>query len=130
MHAWVVTSYPEVVTVLMNYSADRAPRAEYLDRLGLSSMKPFAEMMRQQMLFMDDPLHSRLHDLCAAAFTPRKVEELRSAIQCIADELIDKVIASGRLDFDCRSCRSVACDHDSEVDRRSRGRPSAARALG
>ena len=35
MHAWVVTSYPEVVTVLMNYSADRTPPPAYLDRLGL-----------------------------------------------------------------------------------------------
>jgi cytochrome P450 len=98
MHAWVVTSYPEVVTVLMNYSADRAPQAEYLDRLGLSFMKPFAEMMRQQMLFMDDPLHSRLRDLCSVAFTPRKVEELRGVIQSIANELIDEVISTGRLD--------------------------------
>ncbi len=99
MHAWVVTSYPEVVTVLMNYSADRAPQAEYLDRLGLSFMKPFAEMMRQQMLFMDDPMHSRLRDICSVAFTPRKVVELREVIQSIANELIDEVIASGRLDM-------------------------------
>ena len=25
MHAWVVTSYQEVVTILLNYSADRTP---------------------------------------------------------------------------------------------------------
>src|SRR6202161_4167401 len=64
MHAWVVTSYSEVVTVLTNYSADRTPAADYLDRIGLSFMKPFAEMMRQQMLFMDAPTHSRLRGLC------------------------------------------------------------------
>ena len=55
MHAWVVTSYPEVITVLMNYSADRTPRWHYLDRLGLSFMKPFAEVMLRQMIFMDAP---------------------------------------------------------------------------
>ena len=33
MHAWVVTSYAEVVTVLMNYSADRTPKPAYLDGL-------------------------------------------------------------------------------------------------
>ena len=60
MHAWVVTSYQEVVTVVTNYSADRAPAAAYLDQLGLSFMKPFADMMRQQMLFMDPPMHARL----------------------------------------------------------------------
>src|SRR5208282_1489228 len=66
MHAWVVTSYPEVVTVLMNYSADRAPATDYLDRLGLSFMKPFAKMMQQQMLFIDDPMHARLRGICSA----------------------------------------------------------------
>jgi pimeloyl-[acyl-carrier protein] synthase len=55
--------------------------------------------MRQQMLFMDDPMHSRLRDLCSVAFNPRKVEALRKVIQSIADELIDKVIASGHLDM-------------------------------
>jgi pimeloyl-[acyl-carrier protein] synthase len=98
MHAWVVTSYPEVITVLMNYSSDRTPPLDYLDRLGLSFMKPFAEMMLQQMLFMDAPMHTRLRGLCSVAFTPRKVERLRSAIQGIADALIDKVIAKGHLD--------------------------------
>jgi cytochrome P450 len=99
MHAWVVTSYAEVITVLMNYSADRAPAAEYLDRLGLAFMKPFAEMMRQQMLFMDPPRHARLRGICSAAFTPRRVEAMRAVIESIANELLDKVIRSGRMDM-------------------------------
>ncbi len=99
MHAWIVTSYAEVVTVVMNYSADRTPAPDYLDRLGLSFMKPFSEMMLQQMLFMDPPNHARLRGLCSAAFTPRKVEALRAEIQLVADGLIDKVIASGHLDM-------------------------------
>lgn len=98
MHAWVVTSYPEVMTVLMQYSSARTPPLDYLDRLGLSFMKPFAEMMLQQMLFMDAPMHTRLRGLCSVAFTPRKVEQLRHAIQEIADALLDKVVAAGHLD--------------------------------
>jgi cytochrome P450 len=99
MHAWVVTSYAEVVTVVMNYSADRTPAPEYLDRLGLSFMKPFSEMMLQQMLFMDAPMHSRLRGLCSVAFTPRKVEMLRADIQAIADGLIDQFAEAGELDM-------------------------------
>jgi len=99
IHAWVVTSYSEVVTVLMNYSADRTPRPDYLDELGLSLMKPFSEVMLQQMMFMDGAMHSRLRGICAAAFTPRRVDDLRSVIESIADQLIDKVIASGRMDM-------------------------------
>src|ERR1700691_3278898 len=99
MHAWVVTSYPEVVTVLMNYSADRTPPPAYLDRLGLSFMKPFAEVMLQQMLFMDGAMHARLRSICSAAFTPHRVEALRTVIESIAGELIDRVIHSGRMDM-------------------------------
>jgi len=99
MHAWVVTSYAEVITVVMNYSADRTPTPEYLDRLGLAFMKPFAEMMLQQMLFMDAPMHARLRGLCSVAFTPRKVEALRSVVQSIADDLLDKVVEQGSLDM-------------------------------
>jgi pimeloyl-[acyl-carrier protein] synthase len=99
MHAWVVTSYPEVVTVLMNYSAARAPAPDYLDRLGLSFMKPFAEMMSQQMLFMDGAKHTRLRSICSAAFTPQRVERLRAVIASVADELIDKVMSSGQMDM-------------------------------
>jgi pimeloyl-[acyl-carrier protein] synthase len=99
MHAWVVTSYPETVTVLMQYSADRTPAPTHLDRLGLSFMKPFAEVMLQQMMFMDGTAHTRLRKLCAAAFTPARVENLRSVIGSIANELIDKVIAVGHMDL-------------------------------
>jgi pimeloyl-[acyl-carrier protein] synthase len=99
MHAWVVTGYSEVVTVLKDYSADRTPTLEYLGQLGLSLLKPFAEMMQQQMLFMNGEMHARLRAICSAAFTPRKVKELLSAIESAADGLIDKVVASGRMDL-------------------------------
>jgi len=99
MHAWVVTSYQEVLTVLTSYSSDRTPSRDYLDRLGLSLMEPFAETMRRQMLFMDGPQHSRLRGICSVAFTPRKVDDLCGAIRSITDELIDKVIDSGNMDL-------------------------------
>jgi pimeloyl-[acyl-carrier protein] synthase len=99
MHAWVVTSYPEALSVLMNCSADRTPTDELLDRLELPVMKPFAEVMRRQMMFMDGAQHTRLRNICSAAFTPRRVEALRAAIQSIAQELIDKVIPSGQMDL-------------------------------
>jgi hypothetical protein len=56
-------------------------------------------MMRQQMLFMDPPMHARLRGICSAAFTPRRVESMRKEIESIANGLIDKVISSGRMDL-------------------------------
>jgi pimeloyl-[acyl-carrier protein] synthase len=99
MHAWVVTSYSEVITVLANYSADRTPALDHLERLGLSLMKPFSKMMLQQMLFMDGAKHARLRSICSAAMTPRKVEALRAVIESVADGLIDKFIAKGKVDI-------------------------------
>jgi pimeloyl-[acyl-carrier protein] synthase len=99
MHAWVITSYPEVVYVLTNCSADRTPAPEYLDKLGLTFMKPFAEVMLKQMMFMDGAMHTRLRGICAAAFTPRRVESMRDVIASIANELVDKFITSGEIDM-------------------------------
>ena len=99
MHAWVVTSYSEVMSVLKNFSADRTPAPAYLDRLGLSFMKPFAEVMLKQMMFMDGAAHARLRNICSAAFTPRRVEELRESIATTVDELLDRCIANGHFDM-------------------------------
>jgi cytochrome P450 len=99
MHAWVITSYPEVVWVLTNCSADRTPAPEYLDKLGLTFMKPFAEVMLKQMMFMDGAMHARLRGICSAAFTPRRVEAMRHVIASIANELVDRFIAAGEIDM-------------------------------
>jgi pimeloyl-[acyl-carrier protein] synthase len=98
LHAWVVTSYADVVTVLHKFSAARMPSPEQFKSLGMTSLEPIAQMMVKQMLFMDAPSHTRLRGLCSAAFTSRRVERLRAQIQDIADGLIDRVAPAGRMD--------------------------------
>ena len=98
MHTWVVTRYEDVMTVLHRFSADRTPNPEQMQALGLPSLGPVADVMARQMLFLDAPAHTRLRKLCSSAFTPRRVEAMEEQIQAIADELIDKVIDSGRMD--------------------------------
>jgi len=98
LHSWVVTRYKDVVTVLQNFSAARTPTPEQLRDLGLSELEPVAKVMVRQMLFRDAPAHTRLRSLAAAAFSPSKVEALRHHIQEITDNLIDAVIANGRMD--------------------------------
>ena len=98
-HTWVVTTYAEVITVLTRYSAERTPTPEELTAMGLSEFGPFAEMLVKQMLFMDRPAHTRMRSLCSAAFTPRRVAGLRSAIQSIADKLIDQIEDNGEMDI-------------------------------
>src|SRR5215467_14382198 len=98
LHSWVVTRYKDLVTVLQSFSAARTPTAEQLRGLGLSELEPVAKVMVRQMLFRDAPAHTRLRSLAASAFSPGKVEALRQHIQDITDELIDAVIANGRMD--------------------------------
>jgi cytochrome P450 len=99
LHAWVVTRFPDVLTVLHDYSADRTPAPEQLAAMGLESLTPIAAVMVRQMLFMDAPAHTRLRGLASVAFTPRRVEALRAHIQEIADRLLDEAAAAGRMDL-------------------------------
>ena len=101
LHAWVVTRYPDVVRVLHDFSADRTPTPEQLERMNLSAISPIAAVMVKQMLFLDTPAHTRLRSLASSAFTPARVRVLRSHIQQIADTLIDAAMAAqpGQMDI-------------------------------
>jgi cytochrome P450 len=98
LHAWVVTRYADVVTVFQRFSANRTPTPEQLTALGLSSLTPLAEVMVRQMLFLDPPSHGRVRGLASKAFTPRRVEVLRSHIQDITESLLDAVQDQGHMD--------------------------------
>ncbi|MGA8027352.1 MAG: cytochrome P450 [Bryobacteraceae bacterium] len=99
LHAWVVTRYEDVVKVMLQCSADRTPKPEQLEAMGMmAELQPIAQVMVKQMLFMDAPSHTRLRALCAVAFTPARVAALKGHIQDIANHLIDRVAGSGRMD--------------------------------
>ncbi len=99
LHAWVVTRYADVITVLQRFSANRTPTAEQLTALGLESLTPLAKVMVHQMLFLDPPAHGRVRGLASKAFTPRRVEVLRGHIQEITNNLLDAVQDKGEMDI-------------------------------
>jgi len=98
LHAWVVTRYEEVVQVLHHFSAQRTPTPEQLSALNLSALNPIAAVMVRQMLFLDPPAHTRLRALASAAFTTRRVEQLRIHIREVMDRLLDAVVHQGHMD--------------------------------
>lgn len=98
LHSWVVTRYADVVTVLRDFSAARTPTPEQLASVGLSKLTPLARVMVKQMLFLDPPSHSRIRGLAACAFTPARISALKDRILRLANELLDKVAPSGRMD--------------------------------
>ena len=98
LHAWIVTRYADVVTVLQRFSAARTPAPDHLVAMGLEDFTPIARVMKQQMLFMDPPAHTRIRRLAASVFTPHRVEALRQHIQEITDRLIASVRDTGHMD--------------------------------
>jgi len=98
LHTWVVTGYADVMTVLQHFSASRTPTPQQLTAMGLSRLVPLAQVLVRQMLFLDGPAHARIRGLAAKAFTPHRVEALRSHIQEITDNLLDVVQDQGRID--------------------------------
>src|SRR6266851_8364946 len=99
LHAWVVTRYADVLTVFQRFSAQRTPTPEQLTTLGLASLAPLAQVMVRQMLFLDPPAHARVRGLASQAFTPRRVERLRSHIQDITHSLLDAVQDKGQMEM-------------------------------
>ncbi len=83
--------------------------------MGLSSLSPIAEVMVKQMLFMDAPAHTRLRGLCSHAFTPQRVEVLRSHIREIVEKLIDAVESRGRMDVITDLAEPLPCIVTAEM---------------
>jgi amino acid adenylation domain-containing protein len=98
LHAWVVTGYADVLEVLHSYSANRTPTPEQLASMGLAHLSPIAQLMVQQMLFMDAGPHSRLRGLASRAFTPSRIAVLRSHMSEIVDSLLDDFQSRGSMD--------------------------------
>src|SRR5690348_4452812 len=115
LHSWVVTRYSDVVTVLYHYSAQRTPTPQQLSQIGLDSLGPIAQVMVKQMLFLDAPAHTRIRKLASHAFTPQRVEVLRSHIRDITNSLLDKVGPEGRMDVIADLAEPLPCIVTAEM---------------
>ncbi len=98
LHAWVITRYSDVVTVLHDFSAQRTPTPDQLAAMGLEELAPIARVMVKQMLFLDPPSHTRIRGLASYAFTPQRVEILREHIRDIVKTRIAAFVPQGRMD--------------------------------
>ncbi len=94
---WVVSRYEDVLAGLKDSrlikDISKVRGKSFLEMIGIGRMRG------KNMLRADPPEHGRLRSLANEAFKPKYVRELRGRIQQIADELIDKVQAKGRMEF-------------------------------
>ncbi|MFI7067118.1 cytochrome P450 [Kribbella sp. NPDC050124] len=100
---WAVLRHADVETVL------RSPQV-YSSSRGLTQIydapPPLLPPLRQMMINMDPPDHSRLRGLLTKAFAPRAIAKLEERIGDYARDLVGAVADRGRADF----ARDIATD--------------------
>jgi cytochrome P450 len=89
---WLVSRHADISALLHDRRLKSAPMNEALygslSDEALAEVVPFRESMSHNLLFQDPPDHTRLRRLISQAFTPRRIETLRSTGQRIADDLL------------------------------------------
>jgi pimeloyl-[acyl-carrier protein] synthase len=115
LRVWVVTRYEDVIRVLRDFSAERTPAPAQLTAMGLSALNPVAQVMVKQMLFLDPSAHTRIRSLASAAFTPTRVEMLRSHIREIVKDLLKPVASAGRMNVIADLAEPLPCIVTAEM---------------
>lgn len=101
---WIIPQFEDVNRLLR----DRRFGRTYLHLATHSEMgrpedppyqAPFWHLIRNGILDMEPPDHTRVRRLVAKAFTPRRVEELRPTVQRVMDGLVEEVLGAGEVDL-------------------------------
>ncbi len=99
---WLLTRYSDVLEALRDrrLSSDRTSpyAASPIQEPMQERMAPINRILSNMMLMSDPPNHTRLLSLANKAFTPRVVENMRSHIQAVVEQLLDEVEQAGRMD--------------------------------
>ena len=99
---WIVTKFDHIHEVLRNPIFVKPGPGALLSRLSAetrNAVQPLEQNLRLDILNQNPPDHTRLRGLISKAFTPLKVEQVRPRIHQIADNLLDRVIDNGQMDF-------------------------------
>lgn len=95
----LITGYAEQSEFLKDHRFTKHPERR-LEAGGWPDWRerPSLYLMFEGMLFLNPPDHTRLRRLVAAAFTPRRVKQMRPVVQKITDDMLD-TLPSGRVNF-------------------------------
>jgi cytochrome P450 len=100
--AWFLTRYDDIQRVLRDptFSVRRSETAMFRRLIPVDSLSPaILGMLRNNLLMIDPPDHTRIRNLVTKAFTPRRVEGLRPRIQALVDELLESAAEAEAFDF-------------------------------
>ena len=100
--AWVVSRYDHVQAILRDprCNHDLTRTKNHKPAVARAADDPLAIVPSdtEMLLTMDPPDHTRVRRLVGKAFSPRAIDALGPGIQQLADELVEAVAASGRMD--------------------------------
>ena len=101
---WLVSRYRDVDALLRDRRFGRtymhvSTHAEMGRPEEPEALAPFWHLIRNGILDMEPPDHTRVRALVSKAFTPRMVEGLRERVQTMMDELVDTVQGAGTFDL-------------------------------
>ena len=94
---WILTRFEDCRTALRDQRLGHAEPGEEAPSLLAPSRGPRPDRPRL-LIFLNPPDHTRIRSLVSRAFTPRRVERLRPAVEAMAHELLDRVAEMGQCD--------------------------------
>ena len=100
MKIFLVSRYEDCVQLLRDerFVRNRAT-ATGGSRLPFPMPKVLAMMMRDSMIYADNPQHARLRGLVNKAFTARSLEPMEDRVETVTAELLDAMKGQGQIDL-------------------------------
>jgi cytochrome P450 len=99
MGFWLVTRYEDAAFVLRDKRFGKDFEGNMRRRYGDMRMdEPAIASLSKTMLVQDPPDHTRLRGLVNKAFTARRVADMRTRIEALVNEQLDRVQAKGEMD--------------------------------
>ena len=103
LNGWILTRYDDVRNALKHPQLVSSQRvssyAESLPQQSLVDMQPLFYQFDKWIGNMDPPDHTRLRRLVNVAFTARMVENLRTDIEQLVQELLNSLETQSQIDF-------------------------------
>jgi len=92
---WCITRHEDLIAVNRDYEVFSS--AEH--GIMIPDIAPGGEMVREMMLYMDPPRHTRYRLLVNKGFTPRMIGLIEEGLRTKARLIVDNVIEQGSCDF-------------------------------
>jgi cholest-4-en-3-one 26-monooxygenase len=92
---WNVTRHADLITV----NRDHGVFSSAEKGISIPDIEGDAEMVREMMLYMDPPRHTRYRLLVNKGFTPRMIGLLEAGLRTKARMIVDQVAGRGECDF-------------------------------